>query len=97
VFVLKMVFGFGGKKKEKKEARPASVAESVNPEVIPLAPSELPVIPAIKPDSAKKSTKKPNSAKTPISTPNSAKPKSKSVVVKKTKEIPEKNQTIYAR
>jgi Ca2+-binding EF-hand superfamily protein len=88
VFVLKMVFGFGGKKKEKKEARPASVAESVNPEVIPLAPSELPVIPAIKPDSAKKSSTKPNSAKTP----NSAKPKSKSVVVKKTKDIPEKTR-----
>jgi len=100
VFVEKMVFGFGGKKKEKNKpasARPTSVAESVNPEVIPLAPSEIPVIPAIQP----KTESKPNSVKLnkkpmskPISKPNSAisaKPKSKSVVVKKTNnESPEK-------
>merc|ERR1712019_12899 len=112
----KMVFGFG--KRKTKQARPASGTESVNPEAIPLVPSEVPVIPAIqpksaepgsktesKPNSAKKpisktnSAKKPisrtNSAKKPISKPNSAvpaKPKSKSVVVKKTNENPEKSR-----
>merc|ERR1712050_581342 len=102
----KMVFGFG--KRKSKQARTASGTESVNPEAIPLVPSEIPVIPAIqpksaepvpktesKPNSAKKPISKTNSAKKPVSKPNSAvpaKPKSKSVVVKKTNENPEKSR-----